>query len=386
MFLRSRSDHGERNAYGGLNMKRIDKALLKNLLETRMQADLAAERVGGAALIVRQEGEVCYKGVFGTRNPAGEPVTDDQIYRLASMTKPVTAVAAMCLHDDGRLDLDAPISRWLPAYARQNIVEPDGSGGLRVVGESRTPITVRHLLTHTSGLGSGDAGSIQCIGETGAARETLRGMTDFYADQGLAFEPFTAQMYSGLVAFSVMARIIEIISGEGYNDFLIRRIFTPCGMTDTTFLPNDDQWTRIIGMFDRQDEHGCFSFTNPGCVFENYPASSCLGGAGLVSTLHDYSAFAEMLLNGGMSGSTRVISAAAHALLCHAHVPESIMSGNQNWGLGVRVITDESYGPLPVGTYGWSGAYGTHFWIDPVNRISGVFCKNCRYDGGARFI
>lgn len=364
-------------------MKRIDKALLKNLLETRMQADLDAARVSGAGLIVRQDGEICYKGVFGIRNPAGDPVTEAQTYRLASMTKPVTAVAAMCLYDDGKLGLDDPISRWLPAYAEQNIAEPDGNGGLRIVRRAQTPITVRHLLTHTSGLGSGDLCAVLQPAETVQARATLRGMTDFYADAGLAFEPFTAQMYSGMVAFSVMARIVEIISGQHYNDFLRERIFEPCGMPDTTFLPSEDQWARMIGMADRQDERGCFSPTVPGCAFEDYPCCGCQGGAGLISTLHDYSVFAEMLLHGGMTGSTRVLSCAAHAQLCRAHVPASIMPGNESWGLGVRVITGDGYGALPVGTYGWSGAYGTHFWVDPVNRITAVYLKNSRYDGGA---
>ena len=361
-------------------MKRLNTEKLHALLTARNSDDIAAGRVGGSALCVYQDDQLCFKGFFGTVEPNGAPVTEDTIFRLASMTKPITAVAALILCEEGKLDLNTPISRWLPDYAEQNIVEPDGAGVLRVVGRAKTAITPLHLLTHTSGLGSGVVGEIQRAGETDAARGTLRGMADFYADKGLAFEPFTTQMYSGVVAFSIMARIIEMIAQQDYSTFLQDRIFDPCGMVDTTFLPTDEQWARMITIHNYRDGAACVGWTEPGCVFERYPASSCLGGAGLISTLHDYSRFAEMLLNEGICGSTRVISKEAHALLCRAHVP---VSGKQSWGLGVRVITDEAYGQLPVGTYGWSGAYGTHFWVDPVNRITAVYLKNSRYDGGA---
>ena len=120
-----------------------------------------------------------------------------------------------------------------------------------------------------------------------------------------------------------------------------------------------------------------------GCVFENVPVTHYLGGAGLISSLDDYTSFAKMLLNKGEINGNRVISEKAVKLISTPQVPESIMPGNERWGLGVRVITSENYRYLPVGTFGWSGAYGTHFWIDPVNSIAAVYMKNSMYDGGS---
>ena len=119
------------------------------------------------------------------------------------------------------------------------------------------------------------------------------------------------------------------------------------------------------------------------CVFENVPTTHSLGGAGFVSSLKDYAAFAGMLLNKGKINENRVITEKAVALLSSPQVPESIMPGNWRWGLGMRVITGENYKYLPVGAFGWSGAYGTHFWVDPVNNIAAVYMKNSKYDGGS---
>ena len=121
----------------------------------------------------------------------------------------------------------------------------------------------------------------------------------------------------------------------------------------------------------------------PGCVFEDYPAAHKLAGAGLVSTLADYVKFAKMLSCCGKTEAKTIVTPETFAMLSVPYVPETVMPGNQSWGFGVRVITKPEYGTLPPGSYGWSGAYGSHFWIDPKNRIAAVFLKNSRFDGGA---
>ncbi len=140
---------------------------------------------------------------------------------------------------------------------------------------------------------------------------------------------------------------------------------------------------RVITMHNKIDGRSCVGNTVENCVFENFPCEHNLAGAGLASTLDDYMQFAKMLLNEGETVNGSIVSKEMIRQMSKAYVPESIMPGNENWGLGVRVIRDETYGILPVGAYGWSGAFGSHFWIDPVNRICAVYMKNSRHDGGA---
>lgn len=154
-------------------------------------------------------------------------------------------------------------------------------------------------------------------------------------------------------------------------------------MYDTAFVPNNGQWERIISMHKKENGKSEVAEMKKGCVFGNVPVTHYLGGAGLISSLGDYTSFARMLLNKGVINGNRIISEKAVKLISTPQVPESIMPGNERWGLGVRVITSENYRFLPVGAFGWSGAYGTHFWIDPVNSIAAVYMKNSMFDGGS---
>ena len=212
--------------------------------------------------------------------------------------------------------------------------------------------------------------------------KTLKNAVDYFSHCGLGFEPFSTQEYSGTAAFDVLARIIEVISGKDYNDYLKQNIFDLCKMKDTTFIPTKAQWERIIPMHNKIEGRSVLGETYENCIFENIPVTHYLGGAGLISTLEDYSNFAEMLLNTGEFGGNRVLSEKVVELISTPHVPEEIMKERERWGLGVRVITKENY-KLPVGTFGWSGAYGTHFWIDKKNNITAVYLKNSKFDGGA---
>ena len=168
-----------------------------------------------------------------------------------------------------------------------------------------------------------------------------------------------------------------------YNEFVEQGIFKPLGMVDTTFTPTDEQWDRMVHMHDLKD--GVCSF-HPlqKHTFGNYPLSYFCGGAGLVSTVSDYEKFAEMLLCEGKGrDGAEVLRAETVRLMRRVAVPDSIMPGNQKWALSMRVILEPTYGRLPVGTYGWSGAYGTHFWVDPENQVVGIYMKNSFYDGGS---
>jgi CubicO group peptidase (beta-lactamase class C family) len=168
-----------------------------------------------------------------------------------------------------------------------------------------------------------------------------------------------------------------------YPTFLKKEIFDPCGMTDTTFTPTAEQEKRMVAMHNRVDGKNVVAPMPVGCIFEDYPATRYLGGAGLVSSLSDYAKFAKMLLNKGKTeNGTVILKEKTFNQLCTPQVPKEVMPGEERWGLGVRVITEESYPTLAVGSFGWSGAYGSHFWIDPSNNLFAVYLKNSKGPGG----
>jgi CubicO group peptidase (beta-lactamase class C family) len=247
-------------------------------------------------------------------------------------------------------------------------------------GKAKNDITIRHILTHTSGIGSNEFKYKKMTEED---KKTIDNSIAFHSKMGLDFEPESKQQYSGTGAFDVLTKIIEIIAQKDYQSFLKEEIFNPCDMVNTTFVPTQKQWGQIIAMHNKVDGKNQVAQMKENCVFADYPCTRYLGGAGLVSTLEDYAKFAKMLLNKGKTQKNQILNEKTFQLLHTPFVSEEIMPGNERWGLGVRVVVRKDYKTLPVGAFGWSGAYGSHFWIDPQNKIAAVFMKNSLFDGGA---
>ena len=362
-------------------MNKLYKTLLKNNIEKAALYDFENNKIFGSAYCVIQGQDVLYKKCFGTTSAyTTEPVTENTIFRLASMTKPVTAVATLILVERGLLSLSDKVSEYLPEFKDVHITQIAPSGSLIDIGKAQNEITICNLLTHTSGIGS------ELLKEakiTDAERKKLDATVKFYSRTGLDFEPGTKQQYSGTGAFDVLVKVIEKVTETDYLDFLTQEIFAPCGMKNTTFIPTQAQWEKMIAMHNKVDGKNCDEKMPEACVFSSFPCTHYLGGAGLVSTLADYSSFAKMLLNKGKTPTGRIISEGTFSLLHTPFVSEDIMPGNERWGLGVRVIVNEKYEDLPIGAFGWSGAFGTHFWIDPTNNIAAVYMKNSLFDGGA---
>ena len=314
-------------------MRLLNKALLKETLENRIRADLDAGRVDGVAVSVMQDGQLLYEQHFGL-------ATEQTLFRMASMTKPVTAAAALLLMERGKLKLSDPVMKFLPGFA------PD--------------LQILHLLSHSSGLSH--EYYVNHITDLHRADANL--LVDFIASLPFDFAPGTAAEYNPVAAYALLTAIIEQTACMDFPSFVQKEIFGPCGMGDTTFLPTREQWARLIPM-----QGGG---TVPGCIFESYPVTNPLGGAGLVSSLQDYQKFAQVLLEGKGILSEEIRRRMA-----------TPVAGTDpaKWGCGVRVITGKHR--LPVGSFGWSGAYGTHFWVDPMSRITAVYLKNSRFDGGA---
>ena len=355
-------------------MKLDINSLIKNIDEAA-KYDFDNNKVFGSAYYVFQENnlefEKCYGNVSLDSNIA---VNNKTLFRLASMTKPITTIAALILVSRGLISLDDTIDKYLPEFKNIHIVDFDGKDYL----PNKIP-TIRNLLNHSSGLGSNYDKMTNITVED---RKTMDSTIALCFKWGLDFEPGTRQMYSGVAAFSVLTKIIELVSGTDYLSFLKKEIFEPCDMLDTTFLPNETQKSQLIEMHNRVDNKNAVFGMRDGCIFEAYPETNYLGGAGLVSTLSDYCNFAKMLLNKGKVGNREIVPEEVFEQMSTPQISEEIMPGDARWGLGVRVIAKESYPYLPVGAFGWSGAYGSHFWIDPANKIIAVFMKNSKVDGG----
>ncbi len=366
-------------------MKMLNRDLLTKTLDARTLGEVAEGKVGGASVAVTQNGELVYRNYFGLQDLEKKiPVTDSTLYRLASMTKPITAVAAMLEIDRGRLDLFDPVEKFLPKYGSFDLGQIDENGEVKIVGKAKTKVRLIHLLTHSSGIGASDEVGLKNIGKFSpeARRQHFRTAVDSYPEFPLSFEPYTSQSYSANWAWDVVGRIIEETSGKSFSDYLESEIFKPLDMKDTTFYPTQEQYDRFVYIHKRDENGNCAVEPNvPGCVFADFKCESTPGGGGLAGSLQDYLNFCEMLLNEGNFRGNQLVRPELIRSMSIPHISESIMGPCGIWGLGMRVMADDSHVAFPKGVYGWAGAYGTHFWIDPANKITAVYMKNSIYDG-----
>ena len=353
-------------------MGRLSYHSLSENIDSVAQYDISNKKVFGCAYFVYHDGNTIEK-CYGTVSPDSHiPVTNTTVFRLASMTKPITTVAAMILVERGLLSLDDTVDKFLPEFKNIKIVDIEGN-----VSVPKKMPTVKNILTHSSGIGS-YMEKMKLMNDDDKA--TLDSAIEFYLRLGLDFEPGSMQKYSGIAAFDVLTKIIELVSKTDFLQFLNKEIFEPCGMCDTTFIPSMQQRERIIEMHDRVNGENATIKLPDNCVFYDVPCTHYLGGAGLVSTLQDYCKFAKMLLNYGQAENKRILKEETVRLMSAPHFHKV---HNEFWGLGMRVIGENARSCLSQGSFGWSGAYGSHFWIDPSNNLFAIFMKNSRVDGGA---
>jgi len=319
---------------------------------------IAAREIPGAITLVARKGRVVHfetRGVLAMDSTT--PVTRDTLFNLASMTKPVTAVAILMMVEAGRIQLTDPVSRYIPQFKDLTVEGPNRSRE-----KANRSITIRDLLTHTSGL-------ISPLRTPDPPTRTLGEFIPTLGTEPLEFQPGTQWVYSNTVAFDTLARIVEIVSGQTYDQFLRDRIFLPLGMKSTAHRLEGAAASRLATRYD---------VTPAGLRVRESPDSTIYfaGGWGLKSTADDYFRFAQMLLNKGELEGVRIVSPRAIELMSSVHVPAT-MPGRQpgeGFGLGVRVITDPAARAtfLSKGSYGWGGAAGTHFWVDPEEEIVAI--------------
>jgi CubicO group peptidase (beta-lactamase class C family) len=348
-----------------------------------LQAYVDTGRVGGVYAVIARHGRIGYERVFGWRDIARRaPLRRDDVFRIYSMTKPVVAAAVLRLVDEGRVGLDDPVSQYIPAFADVKVFV-GGTADAPMVEAPASPITIRQLLNHTSGLAYGltalPVDTIFARAQLYDAGRTLAEFTDSLARVPLLFHPGTAWSYSS--GLDVAGRVIEVASGMTLDRYLESAIFEPLGMRDTGFRIRPDMRSRLVTVYSAAEDGTLEPLGQDGLMAMFEPGARFLwGSGGLLSTPDDYLRFAQMLLNGGELESVRILRPETVALMTSNTVPAeltpvsyggALRDSIYGFGLGVAVQVDSAAAarPGPIGLYRWSGYLGTYFWIDPRNDV-----------------
>lgn len=359
----------------GLSAERLQR------VTAMIDRHIAAGDVSGAVTVVARRGKVAHHVAQGVMDlESRRPMTTSSMFRIASMTKPVISVAVMMLVEEGALHLNDPVSRYIPEFADMQVAvaQPGGrSGGAADPRFYRVPaaraITIKDLLTHVSGLGSGPMGNSDIAKVARKEGDTLADYIPRLGSTALEFQPGSRWTYSPGAGFETLGRVIEVASGTPLDRFFRTRIFDALGMTDVTFWPTGEQWPRVATLY-RRGATGLERFP-----YENDTMSRNVyfrGSGGLYSSAEGYVPLAVMLANGGELNGTRLLSRKTVESLRAVHVPDTLPGrpAGEGYGLGVRVVTDHAARGtlLSNGTFGWSGAQGTHLFIDPQEELVGV--------------
>jgi CubicO group peptidase (beta-lactamase class C family) len=346
-------------------------------LGSALQERIASGHLPGAVALVARHGKVAWFEAFGRQDAAsGTPMRTDSIFRIYSMTKPLVSVGVMMLWEEGRLLLNDPIEKYLPAFAQPKVGLVEGDT-LRSVPAHRS-ITVQDLLRHTSGLtyefrGTTLVHKAYIDARTSRLRQTNEEHVATLGPLPLLHQPGTKWEYSR--STDVLGRLIEVISGQSLGAFLTERICGPLGMTDAGFSVPEPQQGRIAEPFARDPE----TATDVALLDVKRTAIFESGGGGMVATTMDYARFCAMLLNNGRFGGSQLLGRKTLEFMTSDHLGSiagnaDLLPPGHGFGLGFAVRTATGMAPFPgsVGNYYWSGAAGTSFWVDPAERLFAV--------------
>jgi CubicO group peptidase (beta-lactamase class C family) len=347
---------------------------------------IASGDITGAVTLVARNGRIVHLQAQGMMDAGSrKPMQKDTIFRIASMSKPVAGTAIMMLVEEGKVRLTDPVSKFIPSFKDVKVAVSKPAAPPPVAGPAPTPaapetytvppvreVTILDLLTHTSGLMSGPVGN--AAGAQISANRRVEGLkyTEALGTTPLEFQPGTRWAYSAVAGFDVLSHVVEIASGKTFNEFINERIFKPVGAKEIFFWPSAAQRERLVTSYLRAP-NGLTVRDNP----DSMSSQSYFSGAGgLMATAESYARFAMMLANQGESNGVRLLAPRTVELMGSAYIPDTLpgRAAGEGYGLSVRSITDPvaRRTSLSKGAFGWSGAYGTHFFVDPEKRLVGV--------------
>lgn len=332
------------------------------LATEKLQEYIDSSKFAGISALIYKDGETVYRENLGYADlEAEKPMQDNTIFRIFSMTKPVTAVALMTLYDQGKFKPDDKVSEFIPEFAGTKVYNPE----TKSLDTQKNELTIRHLLTHTSGIPYGwdqNAYVDSLYRATGAGGwdGTIGEKVKIMASLPLKFQPGTKWEYG--LSIDVAGYLVEVLSGKPLDEYMKTVIFDPLGMEDTGFYTPEEKHDRLSGLHSLQSGNLQSARGGMSLAFKN-PVTLFAGGAGLVSTLDDYLDFCKMLLNGGELNGTRILSEEAVKLIMSNQLPEGV-TYEENMGYGLAGGVN-----LTNGEYGWAGAASTKFWLNPQNNM-----------------
>ncbi|HJN53397.1 MAG: serine hydrolase domain-containing protein [Pseudomonadales bacterium] len=354
-----------------------------------MQRYIDDELVPGTVTLVARRGKVVHFEARGSMDVEGKkPMRKDAVFRIASMTKPITSVALMILWEEGKFQLRDPVSKFIPEFANQKVsTTADASGNTGELVDAKREATIRDMLTHTAGLANSYIGNGEYYREQMQRRpdDTLAKLMTRLAALPLNYQPGEAWQYS--TATTVVGRLVEVMSGQTLAEFMQERIFRPLKMPDTHFYLADDKGGRLTSQYTPGEDSNKIVLQDPGSnesrwvTAENKSVFS--GSGGLVSTPHDYMRFQSAMLNCGELDGVRLLSPSTLSLMMANHtddIPIWLAGPGMGFGLGWGVVVDRGRAatPLSEGSVYWGGAYCTISWIDPEQELVGILMTQVR--------
>jgi CubicO group peptidase (beta-lactamase class C family) len=356
-------------------------------LHAGMQREVDEKQLAGIVTILARHGKVVEERTYGKKDLAsGAPMTKDTIFRIYSMTKPVTGVAMMILYEEGKWHPSDPISKYIPEFAHLKVFKGLDENGKMILEDPVHPPTMKELMTHTAGFTYGFFGNTP-VDKMYMERKvwqskSLQEMIDKLAKIPLLYQPGTRWVYS--VSMDIQGYIIEKLSGQPLPDFMQQHIFGPLGMKDTGFFVPPDKRKRFATLYSEDKNGQLVADATAGGVPTDFATQPSMpsGGGGMVSTAQDYLRFAQMLLNGGELDGVHILAPATVKLMTSNHLASQLMTGKFSigsaiirpgfgWGYDCAVYTDPLRADDVVGkgTFLWSGAADTWFWVDPTNDL-----------------
>jgi CubicO group peptidase (beta-lactamase class C family) len=370
-------------------------------INTVMQRYVDQRKLAGMVTLVARRGQVVHLETCGMADiESDSPMRRDTLFRIYSMTKPITSAAVLMLFEEGQFQLSDPIADFIPAFGDVKVLDNSAGSGVRYVDPVR-PISIRDLLTHTAGLSYGFDENVYIdylyrervysLRQNGAD-PTLEELIGAIAKLPLAHQPGSAYRYS--FATDVLGLLVQAVAGMPFEEFLRQRIFEPLGMVDTGFHVPSEQIGRFAANYGPDQEHGLAVVDAPATSQFARPTRAPSGGGGLVSSIGDYLRFAQMLLNQGELDGVRLLGRKTVELMASNHLSAGVHpfdEAHNGFGLGVSVLLDPAQAQNlgSVGSFGWGGAANTKFWIDPREELIGIlmlqFMPNDTYPVGPNF-
>ena len=353
----------------GLSSAQLDR------VTAGLQGHIDQGHIAGVVAAVVRDGRLVYMEALGQADiEAARPMPEDAIFRLYSMTRSMTSLAAMILWEEGAFQLDDPISRYLPQFAGQRVFADARSPDMDQTQSRDGDITVEHLLLHTSGLGSRSSGIYRAEGVR-LRSISVEQMVDNAARTPLFEDPGTNWRYG--ISTTILGRLVEVWSGKPLEDYLQERVFGPLGMTDTGFWVEPERADRLAMVYRASREGELRPYQMEEIPFTEQPVL-IEGGVGLVASTMDFLRFSQMFLNGGELDGNRVLQPETIAMMTVNRIPDALLpigfgrpTLGQGWGFGFSIVMDASQYAYPVndGDFWWDGSAGTRFWIDPTENM-----------------